>query len=221
MAQTIRIYPSDGVRTLYPVDFDLGYIKREHVYIYTGEYTDFENTLDYEWIDDSQIELSTPLAIGQDLIVRRIVPRNKLVNDYTDGAILKEKNLDDSYAQSLMVWEEVSDGFYTTSDSSDFNFDLNMRGNSITGVSVLEEDDTSVITVAYGRDKYVDVDGDTMTAPLGGVNSVIGEHFMPQQQVVEVIDSRIESVPGFDPSNFQDYGLVTEAVGDVFDYGSI
>lgn len=69
--------------------------------------------------------------------------------------------------------------------------------------------------------EYVNVNGDTMTAPLAGPPATDPTHYMPQYQLVEVVDDRIESIPGFDPQQFIDYGLVTSVVGDELDYGSV
>lgn len=69
--------------------------------------------------------------------------------------------------------------------------------------------------------EYVNITGDTMTAPLSGPESITPDDYMPQRQVVEVVDDRIESIPGFDPQQFIDYGLVTSTVGDKLDYGSV
>lgn len=68
---------------------------------------------------------------------------------------------------------------------------------------------------------YTSKDGDTMRSPLSGPNSIKSDDYMPQLQIAETIDARMSSAPEFDPSNFQDYGLVTEAVTDSNDYGSI
>ena len=69
--------------------------------------------------------------------------------------------------------------------------------------------------------EYVNVSGDTMSSPLAGPESQTPDDYMPQRQIVEVVDDRIESIPGFDPQQFIDYGLVTSAVGDELDYGSV
>lgn len=82
-----------------------------------------------------------------------------------------------------------------------------------TDESGLENFDTDAV--------YVNIDGDTMLQPLSGPASVSPSNYMPQYQVVEVVDQRIESIPGFDPQQFIDYGLVTSAVGDELDYGSV
>ena len=69
--------------------------------------------------------------------------------------------------------------------------------------------------------EYVNIIGDTMLAPLAGPDSQTPDDYMPQRQVVEVVDDRIESIPGFDPQQFIDYGLVTSTVADELDYGSV
>ena len=112
MAKTIRPYTSDGVRVLYPVDFVNGIIRREHVYVYLTA-AGYETQLAYTWISDVEIQLDAPVAISVEFNIRRIVPRDTLVNDYEDGAILKERNLDDSYKQSIMILEEIEDGWVT------------------------------------------------------------------------------------------------------------
>lgn len=68
---------------------------------------------------------------------------------------------------------------------------------------------------------YVNLSGDTMTSPLSGPDSITPDDYMPQRQVVEVVDQRIGAFPGFDPQQIIDYGFVTSAVGDEFDYGSV
>ena len=131
MANTTRTYTGNGVTTLYPVDFTLGYVSKDYVYVYLvgSEYTD---QLSYNWIDDTQIELTAPVEDGVEFIIRRVVPRGTLVNDYEDGAILREQNLDDSFRQGLMVQEEVADGFFTVgANATLMNGDLDMRGHQI------------------------------------------------------------------------------------------
>ena len=124
---TIRTYTGDGATTIYPIDFTLGYISREYVFVYlTGD--TFVTELDYTWLNNSQIELTTAPAVGIEFNIRRVVPRNELVNDFVDGAILREKNLDDSFKQTLMALEEIGDGFATASGDFIINSDLDMRG---------------------------------------------------------------------------------------------
>jgi hypothetical protein len=108
MAKTTRTYTSNGIQTNYPVDFTLGFINRDYVYVYLASDT-YTNQLDYTWLSDSQIQLNNVPADGIDFIIRRVVPDSSLVNEYTDGAMLRKENLNDSYSQPLMLLEEIED----------------------------------------------------------------------------------------------------------------
>ncbi len=130
MAKTIRQYTGDGVRTVYPVDFELGYISEEHIYVYTGYHTEFEQQLTYSWVDEYSIELDEPVENGTELYIRRVVPRDAAVNDYEDTAILRESELDDSFLQALMICEELSDGLLDIHGTGEIVQDPS-NGNSI------------------------------------------------------------------------------------------
>lgn len=159
MANTTRTYTGNGTTTLYPVDFALGYLSREYVYVYLAgnEYT---NQLAYTWIDDTQIELTTAVADGVDFVIRRVVPRSTLINDYDDGAILRERNLDDSFRQALMALEEVADGFAAPDGAFTFNTDVNMLGNKITNLKDAL-DDGDAVSFAFLRDYIISAGEET------------------------------------------------------------
>ncbi len=103
----------DAATTIFPVDFTLGYINRDYVYVYlTGNA--YNTELTYTWVSNSQIELTTPVASGVEFNIRRVVPRDTLVNAFEDGAVLRGKNLDESNLQHLMLEEEDQDIAVTT-----------------------------------------------------------------------------------------------------------
>jgi hypothetical protein len=126
MANTIRPYTGDGTTVLYPVDFDLGYIRKSHIYVYL-EGNDYAVQLGYTYISDVQIQLVTPVASGTVFNIRRVVPRDSLVNDYEDGAALHEGNLDNSFKQALMIQEELSDGFANLDGSFNVLSDIDLK----------------------------------------------------------------------------------------------
>ena len=128
--KTLRTYVGDGVATIYSIDFQLGYINKDYVYVYltTDAYT---TQVAYTWLNASQIEITTAVADGVSFNIRRVVPRDKIVNDYTDGAILREINLDNSYKQALMWLEEVEDGFVPVEDKWYLQNTLDMLQNHI------------------------------------------------------------------------------------------
>ena len=133
---TIRTYVSDGVVTIYSVDFALGYINKAHVYVYTSD-NEYTTQLSYTWLNNSQIELTTPVANGVELNIRRVVPRGTPVNDYENGAILREVNLDTSFKQALMIQEEIGDGFFTLDETAlRMTSDLDMNSYSIRNLPI-------------------------------------------------------------------------------------
>lgn len=125
--KTIKTYLGEVGRTVYPVDFGLGYLDRSHIYVYAGNTP--TNQLAYSWLNENQIELTVPFTEGAEFIIRRITPRNEIFNDYENGAILEERNLDDSFKQTLMVLEEWEDGSYP--EGLLMLNDINMQGNRI------------------------------------------------------------------------------------------
>ena len=124
-----------------------------------------------------------------------------------------------------------ADARYYNIEGDTLEGDLNAGGNKITGVPNPEDTndatnkgfvDAEVSSVrSEAQTLYVKLAGDTMQNPLAGPDSIQASHYMPQLQVTEAIDARMISAPDFDPENFQDYGLVTEAVTDTNDYGAL
>lgn len=130
MALTRLDRTGDGSTTRYSVSFDLGYLRREYVYVYL-EGDDYQNQLDYSWVTTSEIELVTPVPSGQVFHIRRVVPRDNIINDYEDGAILRESNLDDSFLQAIMILQEIQDGYLAPTDDANFSVQINMLGKKI------------------------------------------------------------------------------------------
>ena len=109
MTEAIRTHVSDGTTSLYAVDFELGYLERTHVFVYpTLEPT---NYLVYTWISDTQIQLATSSipANGIEFKIERRTPSASLINDFADGAILREEELDRSFKQAIMLNRETLD----------------------------------------------------------------------------------------------------------------
>ncbi|QDP66036.1 MAG: putative tail fiber protein [Prokaryotic dsDNA virus sp.] len=146
MAKTRNDIVSNGSSTIYDVTFDLGFIKKEHIYVY-AEGSNYTVQLAYNWISDTRIELVAPVPAGDTFHIRRVVPRDQLTNDYEDGAILREDNLDSSFLQALMVLEELSDGYFLV-DGSEFSVenDINLDGQKLVGSDII-----NAIQVFYER----------------------------------------------------------------------
>lgn len=131
MALTRIDHTGDGTTTQYDITFDLGYLREEFVYVYLAS-DDYTTQLSYSWINSTRIQLDTPVANGVSFHIRRVIPRNAPVNDYQEGAILREDNLDDSFVQSIMILQEIQDGYLVPSGDFLIDSNLNMLQNEIT-----------------------------------------------------------------------------------------
>ena len=191
MAQTIRTETGTGSPSVYNVDFDLGYLSRDHIYVYQGD--DYTTQLSYTWINDGQIQVGVPA--GELFLIRRVVPRNEPINDYVDGAWLIEKNLDASFAQALMITEEILDGYSTPQGDTPVNSNLDMQQNNIINCLVLlglAAATEATAAVPLGQlttllAKKVNLSGDTMTGPLTVLPATGSTEPTQLQQVLELL----------------------------------
>ena len=91
----------------------------------------YTKQLSYTWINSTQIELSAAPENGVAFSIRRVVPRDKIVNDYEEGAILREDNLDDSFLQAIMILQEIQDGYIEPDGNFLVESDIDLRGNEL------------------------------------------------------------------------------------------
>ena len=118
-------YIGDGTTTDYAINFVLGFLKREDVHVYVdGVETPFT------WVNDGLITVSPAPAADALVLIRRIVDKTTLQHDYEDGAVVIEKNLDESNMQSIMAVHEMIDGFIDVQ----INNPLDMNFNKILNV---------------------------------------------------------------------------------------
>lgn len=218
MAATRLDRLGDGSTTVYDVTFTLGYMRKEFVYVYLAS-QQYTTQLGYTWINSTQIELDAPLPAGTKFHIRRVVVRDKPVNDYESGAILRENNLDDSFLQHLMIQEEIADGYFVLSGDYVVQAQIDMLGNKIVNVGNAV-DSADALPLGQADARFVNVSGDTLTGPLAGVRAVAESQFPTLSQLAEIVDERITAVTITNPE-FVDFGLITEIVTDTDDYGSI
>jgi hypothetical protein len=192
MAQTIRTHLGTGSATVYDVSFDLGYLSRDHIYVYQGEdYT--QNQIAFTWVSNTQIQCTVPVNEG--FYIRRVVPRNAPINNYSDGAILRERNLDASFAQSLMILEEIQDGF-TGLVQFDLSVPLDMNGQQIRQLADgIEEDDA--INLGQARRVFQAIKGGAIITYADQAEPTASEY--PEGTKWLVIDTHAEytQIEGF------------------------
>lgn len=236
MALTNRKYTGDSITTQYPIDFDLGYLnEKSYIYVYL-EGNEPSNQLSYSWVNTSQIELDTPVPSGQVFNIRRIIPRDELVNDYTDGAILREKNLDNSFLQALMIVQEIQDGWIEP-DTGEFlvNTDINLLGNKVinSGEPELPADLTtknyvdSAIAVLqeFSEKQFVNVSGDTMTSQLHVPIEAQGSNteVLSKWQICRMMDKLQRDILDHleVPISMEDFRYILEDIVEFLDDGLI
>lgn len=125
---------SDGVRTLYPVNFD--FVNKEDVYVYVGADDTYAQQVQYQWADDTTVELLNPaveLPNGTAFTVRRVTDREVLLHLFANKSIYG-KAIDEVHLQILHVSQEISDGFWTIDAEWLAIQNLNMAGYTITNM---------------------------------------------------------------------------------------
>lgn len=111
---SIATYELDGVQTQFEFNFSGGYIRREHIKAYTRNALGVNTDLPagFTWIGPNTIEITPALAASKGtLFVYRDTPKDVPIVDFTDGAIINEKNLDTMSQQSIFGAGEVIDRF--------------------------------------------------------------------------------------------------------------
>tara|TARA_R110000803_G_scaffold67241_9_gene128932 strand:- start:1082 stop:1792 length:711 start_codon:yes stop_codon:yes gene_type:complete len=163
-----------------------------------------------------------PLATGEKLLVVRTLPVDQTASIRNQGrfnAAIHETVFDKI---TMILQQFFGQAIFRFGGNNKMGQDLNMGSFSITDLDMKETVNAKdAINRSYADSNFANIDGDTMTQPLAGPNSIKSDDYMPQAQITETIDERMSSAPEFDPNNFQDYGLVTAAVTDQADYGSI
>jgi hypothetical protein len=139
MALSAQTYIGDGINTDFVLDFTLGYISEAHIYVFVDEVEIPQNTLQFINAGGS-VRLPTAPANGATVLVRRIVPNGTLIHDYENGALVIEKNLDESNLQAVMLQHESIDGFVSKGAGQP----LDMGGFRIIKVGDAIEDDDAV-----------------------------------------------------------------------------
>lgn len=146
MPFTFQEEVSNGVQTVYPIDFD--FRDKNTVYVYKGAHHENDLQLSYRWLGDS-IELTnlSELEQGQRFYIRRVVDKVLLTHVFENTGI-RGKFVDDANYQLLYVAQEFADGFLTAGEFFQFKSGLRVDGNLVmnghrvmkVGNAVLETD---------------------------------------------------------------------------------
>ena len=113
MGLSTNVYTYAGGAQQFLVNFSLGFIQRSDVQVRVNNAVDGSGDPVYAnivWIDDSTIEVTDPLTVGDSVEVLRTVSKTELLVSFANNADVTPANLDVSAKHSLMVYQELIDG---------------------------------------------------------------------------------------------------------------
>lgn len=111
MSYTFTTDVGDGVKTVFPFSFagqDTGYLRVTDITVYVaGVSVPFTINL----TDPNKVYLTTAPAIGAEVLIRRIMPKNVPYSDFARGNPFSQDTLNNTNLQQLYVVQELLDGF--------------------------------------------------------------------------------------------------------------
>ena len=142
-----QTWEADGVRTLYEIAFDGGYIRQSDVVAFsvlvdplTGLTSDRQvHTLTFlsETIDpenewkSAQVQITPAVADGRRVVIFRSTQKSESMVNFTNGSVLTDKNLDLANQQAILAIAEIMDGLNASGIA------LNQQVQEIVDVNIL------------------------------------------------------------------------------------
>lgn len=102
MPYSYTTYTGNGATTQFAVPFS--YISQSHVTVLVNEVS-----VSFSWVNASTIQCAAAPASGAIVKIKRTTDLSTRIVDFTDGATLTEKNLDDSQLQWFYLAQECKD----------------------------------------------------------------------------------------------------------------
>lgn len=147
MANTVVVYPGDGVTRQFTVPFD--YLNRTFVRVYLDDIEETQGTT-WSFISPTVIECAVAPAAGEALTIRRVTSPNRVV-DFKDASVLRSLDLNTAQLQVLHIAEEAKDMIVDTI-STDRDGNLDARWRRIVHVSNPVEDGDALNFGTYKAD---------------------------------------------------------------------
>lgn len=112
MAKSSITYPnqSAGV-TNYNIVFtgpDPGYLNKAHVILFRDQ---VEQVGGFTWLTANTVQLDVATTAGEDIMFRRITPKDQPIVDYEIDNVLTDTDLDYGILQMLYIVHEIQDGY--------------------------------------------------------------------------------------------------------------
>lgn len=147
MANTVVVYPGDGVTRQFTVPFD--YLNRTFVHVYLNDTEETQGTT-WSFISPTVIERSAAPLAGETLTIRRVTSTNRIV-DFKDASVLRSFDLNTSQLQVLHIAEEAKDMTVDTI-STDIYGNLDARWRRIVHIANPVEDGDALNYRTYKAD---------------------------------------------------------------------
>jgi len=112
LRRSMQAYQGDGTNGPWEFNFAGGYIRPEHLRAYRYDPSNASATpLTLTLIGSNQATSNEPIPPDQFIVLYRDTPKDRPLVDYTDGAVMDEKNLDMVAQQAVFVAAETADRF--------------------------------------------------------------------------------------------------------------
>ena len=147
MANTVVVYPGDGVTRQFTVPFD--YLNRTFVHVYLNDIEETQGTT-WSFISPTVIERSAAPLVGETLTIRRVTSTNRII-DFKDASVLRSFDLNTSQLQVLHIAEEAKDMTVDTI-STDIYGNLDARWRRIAHIANPVEDGDALNYGTYKAD---------------------------------------------------------------------
>lgn len=147
MANTVVVYPGDGVTRQFTVPFD--YLNRTFVHVYLNDIEETQGTT-WSFISPTVIERAAAPLVGETLTIRRVTSTNRIV-DFKDASVLRSFDLNTSQLQVLHIAEEAKDMTVDTI-STDIYGNLDARWRRIAHIANPVEDGDALNYGTYKAD---------------------------------------------------------------------
>lgn len=147
MANTVVVYPGNGVTREFTVPFD--YLNRTFIHVYINDVEEAQGTAWY-FLTPTVIQRAVAPAVGENITIRRVTSSNRIV-DFKDASVLRSLDLNTSQLQVLHIAEEAKDMIVDTISTDSYG-NLDARWRRIIHVSNPVEDGDALNYRTYKAD---------------------------------------------------------------------
>jgi len=146
----------DGTTVSYPFSFvgeGKGYLRDSDIKVFLD---DVEST--YTLIGTNTIQFNTAPSVGADILIRRIMPKDKPYTDFSRGNNFGQNQLNFTVLQQLYIYHEILDGFSDGVTDHQFQADINMNGHTIRNMAA-PVGDGDAVPLQFLREFVIDEQG--------------------------------------------------------------